>query len=93
LSVEDWAEIRRLHRGNGCRWGNAEELMCDHLAKARQIAPQFPRFRTRLDTAATRPPTTPSSSALQAILDGLEAQLPAKDGACIRPTSRSSAEN
>ena len=60
--------------------GNAEELLRDGMAKAREIATQFPRLRARLDTAAADYGAAPEHSfefGLQAILDGLEAQLTA----------------
>ncbi|GAA4593016.1 TetR/AcrR family transcriptional regulator C-terminal domain-containing protein [Planotetraspora phitsanulokensis] len=58
--------------------GNAEALMHESMAKAHEIAAQFPRLRARLDTAATDYAATPDNTfqfGLQAILDGLEAQL------------------
>ncbi|GAA2420650.1 TetR/AcrR family transcriptional regulator C-terminal domain-containing protein [Actinomadura vinacea] len=69
---------RRLNR-NG---GNADELMRDHMAKASEIAAQFPRLQSRLDTAADRDidyaaaPDDSFDFGLQALLDGLEAKLP-----------------
>jgi AcrR family transcriptional regulator len=65
---------RKLSRDGG----NAEELMREGMAKAREIATQFPRLRARLDTAATDYGAAPDNTfefGLQAILDGLEAQL------------------
>jgi hypothetical protein len=65
---------RKLSRDGG----NADELMRDHMAKAREIATQFPRLRARLGTAAAAYSAAPEGSfefGLQAILDGLEAQL------------------
>ncbi len=65
---------RKLSRDGG----NAEELMRDHMAKASEIATQFPRLRARLDTAAADYSAAPDNTfkfGLQAILDGLEAQL------------------
>jgi AcrR family transcriptional regulator len=65
---------RKLSRDGG----NAEELMRDSMAKAREIAAQFPRLRARLGTAAADYGAAPDNSfefGLQAILDGLEAQL------------------
>jgi len=65
---------RKLSRDGG----NAEELMRDSMAKAREIATQFPRLRARLRTAAADYGASPENSfefGLQAILDGLEAQL------------------
>src|SRR5215510_1566715 len=60
---------------------NAEQLMRDHMAKAREIAAQFPRLRARLGTAAAEYAGAPEGSfefGLQAILDGLQAQLTAR---------------
>ena len=65
---------RRLSREGG----STKELIRDHTAKAREIARQFPRLRARLDTAAAADYSAPEGSfgfGLQAILDGLEAQL------------------
>jgi hypothetical protein len=48
------------------------------MAKAREIAAQFPRLRSRLDTAASAYAASPEHSfefGLCAVLDGLEAQL------------------
>jgi AcrR family transcriptional regulator len=67
-----------LNRKLGRDGGNAEELMRDNLAKASAIAAEFPRLRTRLETASASYGAAPESSfefGLQAILDGLEAQL------------------
>jgi AcrR family transcriptional regulator len=67
---------RKLSRDGG----NADELLRDGMAKAREIAMQFPRLRTRLETAATDYGAAPDHSfefGLQAILDGLEAHLTA----------------
>ena len=64
---------RKLSRG-----GNAEELMRDAMAKAREIAAQFPRLRSRLGTAAADYAAGPEGAfefGLRAILDGLEARL------------------
>lgn len=65
---------RRLSRDGA----NAEELLADSMAKATEIAMQFPRLRTRLETAAADYAAAPGGSfefGLHAILDGLEAQL------------------
>ncbi len=65
---------RKLSRDGG----NADKLIRDHMAKAREIAAQFPRLRARLGTAAAGYAAAPDNSfefGLQAILDGLEAQL------------------
>lgn len=64
---------RKISRG-----GNAEELIRDSIAKASQIAAQFPRLRTRLGTASADYGAAPEDSfefGLQAILDGLQARL------------------
>jgi hypothetical protein len=69
---------RKLSRDGG----NADELIHDHLAKAHQIATQFPQLRARLETAAADYGAAPENTfefGLQAILDGLQAQLPAQD--------------
>jgi hypothetical protein len=66
---------RRLGRDGA----NADELLADTMAKAADIAKQFPRLRARLDAAATDYYAAPDNSfefGLHAILDGLEAQLP-----------------
>jgi AcrR family transcriptional regulator len=58
--------------------GNAEELMRDGMARAREIAMRFPRLRARLDTAAAEYGAAADGSfefGLEAVLDGLEAQL------------------
>ena len=68
---------RKLSRDGG----NAEELMRDSMAKASEIATQFPRLRARLETAAADYGAAPDNTfefGLQAILDGLEAQLIAR---------------
>lgn len=66
---------RKLSRDGG----NAEELMRDSMAQAREIATQFPRLRARLGTAAAADygaaPDNSFEFGLRAILDGLEAQL------------------
>ena len=70
----DASLTRKLSRDGG----DAEELMREHMAKAREIARQFPRLRARLDTAAADYGAAPDNSfefGLQAILDGLQDQL------------------
>jgi AcrR family transcriptional regulator len=65
---------RKLSRDGG----NAQETMRDSMAKAREIAAQFPRLRARLETAVADYAAAPDNSfefGLQAILDGIEAQL------------------
>ena len=66
---------RKLSRDGG----NAEELIHDSMAEASEIAAQFPRLRARLQTAAAGYSAAPDNTfefGLQAILDGLHAQLP-----------------
>jgi AcrR family transcriptional regulator len=79
LGVAAAASLTRKLSRDG---GNAEELIRDHLARATQIAAQFPRLRARLETAADAGyGATPEGSfefGLQAILEGLEAQLTAR---------------
>jgi AcrR family transcriptional regulator len=68
---------RKLSRGGG----NAEERLRASMAKAREIATQFPRLRARLNTAAAQYAASPVHSfefGLRAVLDGLEAQLSAR---------------
>ncbi len=68
---------RKLSRGGD----DAHELMRDSMAKAREIASHFPRLRSRLETAAVDYGAGPDDSfefGLQAILDGLQAQLSAR---------------
>ena len=65
---------RKLSRGGG----NAEALIRDTMAKARDIAAQFPRLHARLETTAAGYAAAPQHNfefGLQAIFDGLEAQL------------------
>ena len=72
------AAAAALTRKLGRDGGNATELLRDRLAGAREVAARFPRLRTRLDTAAADYGAAPEHSfefGLQAILDGLEAQL------------------
>lgn len=67
--------------------GEAEQMMRDTRAEARQVAAQFPRLRTRLDTAAADHGTAPDSTlefGLRAVLDGLEAGLGAIKAASHR---------
>jgi AcrR family transcriptional regulator len=72
------AAAAALTRKLGRDGGNGEELLRDRMAGARAVAAQFPRLRARLDTAAADYGAAPEHSfefGLQAILDGLEAQL------------------
>jgi AcrR family transcriptional regulator len=67
-----------LNRRLGRAGGTAADLIRDHVAKATEIAAQFPRLRARLGHAATDYGAAPEGSfefGLQAILDGLEAEL------------------
>jgi Tetracyclin repressor-like, C-terminal domain len=75
------AAAASLTRKPGRDGGNAQELLRDHMANAREIASRFPRLRGRLDTAAADYGAAPDSTfefGLQAILDGLEARLVAR---------------
>ena len=61
--------------------GNAHELIRASMAKASEVAAQFPRLRARLGTPAADYAAAPDSSfefGVQVILDGLEAQLTAR---------------
>jgi AcrR family transcriptional regulator len=74
---------RRLSR-NGA---NPQQLLTDAMARAAEIARQFPRLRTRLETAAADYAAAPEDTfefGLRAIHDGLEAQL----SALRTPTTR-----
>ncbi len=65
---------RKLSRDGG----NAEARMRESMANARDVATQFPRLRARLGTPAADYAAAPENTfefGLQAILDGLEAQL------------------
>jgi AcrR family transcriptional regulator len=58
--------------------GDAGQLMADAMAQAREIAAQFPRLQARLGHASADYGAAPDDSfefGLQAILDGLAAQL------------------
>jgi AcrR family transcriptional regulator len=75
------AAVASLTRKLSRDGGDAEELMRDGMAKASEIATQFPRLRARLETAAAEYGAAPDKTfefGLQAILDGLEAQLIAR---------------
>jgi AcrR family transcriptional regulator len=83
------AAVASLTRKLGRDGGNAEELLRDHMADAREVAARFPRLRARLGTAAADYGAAPDNSfefGLKAILDGLEAQLVARPS---RPGTRS----
>jgi AcrR family transcriptional regulator len=65
---------RKLDRSGS----DASELIRDNVAKAKVIAAQFPRLRSRVNTGAAEYGAAPENSfeiGLQAILDGLGAQL------------------
>ena len=65
---------RKLDRGGS----DASELIREHVARVKEIAAQFPRLRTRVETGAAEYGAAPENSfetGLQAILDGLEARL------------------
>jgi AcrR family transcriptional regulator len=69
------ATVTRTLRQGGPK---AEERLRASMARAREIATQFPRLRVRLDTAAAEYAASPENSfafGLQALLDGLKAQL------------------
>jgi AcrR family transcriptional regulator len=70
------ALARKLGRDGG-------ETVEDGVAKAREVAAEFPRLRARLGTAATDHGAGPAGTfefGLQVILDGLEARLTARSG-------------
>jgi AcrR family transcriptional regulator len=70
---------------------NAQELLRDRMENARKIATQFPRLRARLDTAAANFGAAPADTfefGLQAILNGLQAQLEAQLIARRTPADR-----
>ena len=72
------AAVASLTRKLSRDGGNAQELLRDRMATAREIAAQFPRLRASLDTAAADYGAAPENTfefGLQAILDGLQAQL------------------
>jgi hypothetical protein len=65
---------RKLSRDGG----NAEELMRETMAKAAEIAGQYPRLRARLETPSAEYAGAPAETfefGLAALLDGLEARL------------------
>ena len=84
------AAAASLTRKLGRDGGNAEELIRDSMAEAREVAAQFPRLRARLDTASADYAAAPGynfESGLQTLLDGLAAQLTAGHAAAA-PGSR-----
>jgi AcrR family transcriptional regulator len=61
--------------------GDADQLMADAMAQAREIAAQFPRLQARLGHASADYGAAPDDSfefGLRTILDGLAAQLAAR---------------
>ena len=74
------AAAASLTRKLGRDGGNAEELIREGMAEAREVAAQFPRLRARLGTASAGYAAAPGysfESGLQTVLDGLAAQLTA----------------
>jgi AcrR family transcriptional regulator len=72
------AAMASLTRKLSSDGGDAEQLMGDSVAKASQIAADFPRLRARIQSSAANYAAAPDNSfefGLQAILDGLQAQL------------------
>jgi AcrR family transcriptional regulator len=66
---------RKLSRGAG----DPAEVMREYMARAADIAAEFPRLRARIDTAEADYSGAPEGSfdfGLSAILDGLQARLP-----------------
>ncbi len=64
---------RKLRRDGG----DAEELMRENMAKAREIAAQYPRLRARLETPSAEYAGSPAETfefGLAALLDGLAAR-------------------
>lgn len=60
------------------RQGNAEELLRQGMAKAKEVAADYPRLRARVDTAAADYGAAPEQTfefGLKAVLDGLEIHL------------------
>jgi hypothetical protein len=82
---------RRLSRDGG----NAEEQMRDAVAKATEIAMHFPRLRARSEAFAgadyAAAPDQSFEFGIEAILDGLEAQLGARRRTRTRVPRRKSA--
>lgn len=81
---------RRLTREGG----DARELIRDHVAKAAEIAAQFPRLKARLDDAAVDYGAAPQGSfefGLRAILDGVAAELTAPRAPAVQTDSQATA--
>jgi AcrR family transcriptional regulator len=91
------AAVASLTRKLSHAGADAEARMLGNMAKARDIATQFPRLHARLGTAAANYGAAPDNTfefGLQAILDGLEAQLlaqgtPANRNAAAPPRTTS----
>jgi AcrR family transcriptional regulator len=78
-------------RGLSSRGEDADGAIKDTMAKAAEIATQFPRLRDRLGTAATDYAASPEQTfefGLEAILDGLEGKLPVHRRGSQRRRSR-----
>jgi AcrR family transcriptional regulator len=77
-SVLPPAAAASLARKHGAPGGGAQGRARDGRPRAREIANQFPRLRARLGAAAVDYAAVPDNTfefGLQALLDGLEAQL------------------
>lgn len=72
------AAAASLRRELGRDGGDSEKLMDAGMTEAKEVAAQFPRLRARLETAGAGYGAAPDSSfdfGLEAILDGMQAQL------------------
>lgn len=72
------AAAESLARKLGRDGGNTDELIEGHMARAREIAAQFPHLRARIGTTAVEYAAAPEESfefGLEAVLDGLEAKV------------------
>jgi AcrR family transcriptional regulator len=73
-----FAAATSMARKLGRQGAQSQERVRDSMAKAREIAAQFPRLRARLGTPATEYAASPENTfevGLRAILEGLDAQL------------------
>ena len=85
------AAAASFRRKLGDQEGNAQDLMRQSVAKAREIAGKFPRLRARLDTAAADYAAAPEGTfefGLEAMLDGLHLQLASRRSAQKKPQQR-----
>jgi hypothetical protein len=60
------------------RSGDADALMRERMARSRELKSQFPRLRSRIDSAITADGAAPANTfefGLQALLDGLTQRL------------------